>query len=284
MTRSLSLSILVLTLFFAHRPAIAGEPDSPPPAPEEAPTQTAPSPGPTPPEAPAPAVQPPTKLPIPADEEIVASVKETLEKDSDLTANADLTVRCEVGILTVGGKARTLAQLRQAERLAGSVRGVLDVVVTAAVTTRGVPDSQILMEAQQAFDIPSFAGDRIGVAVSEGRMRLDGIVTSYARKLLAEKTASGIEGVTLILNSLRVASVSEGNDEELAHRILLLLTGGLTPIPGEFDVTVKNGRALLKGHVPLYYLRQQAQRLAFSVGGVKEVDNRLTVDPSTPTP
>jgi osmotically-inducible protein OsmY len=284
MTRSPSLSILVLTLAFAHPPASAEEPESPPAAPPEAQTQTAPSPGPTPPETAAPAIEPPAKLSIPTDEEIVASVKETLQRDSDLTANADLVVKCEVGILTLGGRARTLAQLRQAERLAGTVRGVLDVVVTAAVTTRGAPDSQILMEAQRAFDIPSFSGDRIGVAVSEGRIRLDGTVISYARKLLAEKTASEIEGVTLILNSLKVVTAPEGNDEELAHRILLLLTGGLTPIPGEFEVTVKGGRALLKGHVPLYYLRQQAQRLAFSVGGVKEVDNRLTVDPAAPAP
>ena len=186
--------------------------------------------------------------------------------------------------MTLSGKAETLSLLLQAERRAGDIRGVLDVIVMAGITTAGRPDSQILLAIQTAMDVPAFRGDRVSVEVTEGEVRLSGTTATYARKLLAERSASEVPGVSAVQNNLSVVAPSEGNDAELERRVRLLLTGGMTPVPGEFDVRVKDREVLLTGTVPLYSNRIQAERLAFSVGGVKAVRNQLKVDPSLQPP
>jgi osmotically-inducible protein OsmY len=266
---------ILLGLLALLAPAAGGAQEpSPPPAPQ---TQTAPA---------APATPSPLGLqerpPVPAhsDEEIRAAVEEALSRDVSIAQHARLRVGCEEGILTLSGEAETLEILNQARRLAGDTRGVLDVVVLAGISTRGAPDPQILMEIQQALDIPTFRGDSISVGVHGGQVNLTGTATTYARKLLADAAASAVPGVVEIINSLRVVAPREGDDNELEQRIRRLLTGGLTPVPGVFIVAVQGDHATLKGKVPLFSHRIQAERLALSVGGISSVDNRLKVDPS----
>ena len=103
-------------------------------------------------------------------------------------------------------------------------------------------------------------------------------------QILAERSALEVPGVVAVRNNLRVTAPPEGDDGALAWRIRLLLTGGLTPIPGRFDVAVKNRDAVLDGEVPLYSHRIQAERLALSVGGILTVQNRLKVNPSLALP
>jgi osmotically-inducible protein OsmY len=186
--------------------------------------------------------------------------------------------------VTLSGRAETLSVLFQAERRAGEIRGVLDVVILAGVSSSGISDSQILLEIQQALTAPAFRGDTIAVSVVGGSVHLSGTSVTYARKLLAERSASEVHGVVSVQNNLRVVAPAEGDDSELARRIQLLLTGGMTPVPGSFEVSVKNRRAVLRGKVPLYAHRMQAERLALSVGGVLSVENRLKVEPSQSIP
>jgi osmotically-inducible protein OsmY len=262
------------------QPLHARQESAPPPQ-----TQTAPAP-PQPPAAPERAVpspeppSPPPAAPLPSDEEICARIGEALERDAAISGHGTFKAKCEEGIVTLSGKGETLSVLKQAERRAGDVLGVLDVVVLASISTAGAPDPKILLEIQQALDVPAFRGDDIAVAVMEGRVHLNGTTTTYARKLLAERSASEVPGVISAQNNLRVVAPPEGNDTELARRIRLLLTGGLTPVPGNFEVTVKDRQAVLRGKVPLYSHRLQAERLALSVGGIVSVQNRLKVDPT----
>ena len=243
--------------------------------PASAPEQTAPAPGPVP---------SPPQAPLPTDEEIRARVEEALSRDKGIAGHGTFRVACEEGIVTLTGSAETLSVLRQAERRAGDILGVLDVVITCNISTAGALDSRILLEIQRALELPAFRGDSISAAVTDGHVQLRGTTATYARKLLADRSTSEVPGVVGIRNNLRVVAPPEGDDGALAWRIRLLLTGGLTPIPGRFDVTVKNREVLLSGEVPLYSQRIQAERLALSVGGIVAVENRLKVDPSLALP
>jgi osmotically-inducible protein OsmY len=211
-------------------------------------------------------------------------VEEALSRDAGIAGHGTFRVKCEEGIVTLSGSAETLSVLRQAERRAGDILGVLDVVIVCNISTAGAPDSQILLAIQRALDLPAFRGDNIAVAVIDGHVHLSGTTATYARKLLAERSASEVPGAVAVRNNLRVAAPPEGDDAALAWRIRLLLTGGLTPIPGRFDVTVKGREVVLRGEVPLYSHRIQAERLALSVGGIVAVENRLKVDPSLASP
>ena len=221
---------------------------------------------------------------LPTDEEIRARVEEALSRDSGIAGHGTLQVECKDGIVSLTGSAETLSVLRQAERRAGDVLGVLDVVTGCNLSTAGIPDPRILLEIQRSMDLPAFRGDSISVAVIDGHVHLRGTTATYARKLLAERSALEVPGVVAVRNNLRVTAPPEGDDGALAWRIRLLLTGGLTPIPGRFDVAVKNRDAVLDGEVPLYSHRIQAERLALSVGGILTVQNRLKVNPSLALP
>ena len=273
--KNVCLSILLGVLVLSIPPATGAEE---PPAKPEPQTQTAPAvPGTPPPvdlQERRPTVSPPS------DEEIRAAVEEALARAVSISEHAKLRVGCEEGILTLSGEAETLEVLHEARRLSGDTRGVLDVAVAAGISTRGAPDPQILLEIQQALDIPTFRGDSISVGVQGGQVTLNGTAATFAGKLLAESAASAVPGVVEIVNNLRVVAPREGDDTELERRIQRLLTGGLAPVPGAFTVTVQGGRAILKGKVPLFSHRIQAERLALSVGGISSVDNRLKVDPS----
>ena len=238
------------------------------PAPPATPGEAAAAPAPAPPPA-----------PLPTDEEIQARVEEALARDAGIAGHGTFRVKSEEGIVTIAGSAETLSVLKQAERRAGDIRGVLDVVILCKISTSGAPDSQILMDIQRALDLPAFRGDNIAVAVMDGQVHLNGTTATYARKLLAERGASEVPGTVSVQNNLRVTAPSEGDDAALAWRIRLLLTGGLTPVPGRFDVTVSRREAVLRGEVPLYSHRTQAERLALSVGGIVGVQNRLKVNP-----
>jgi len=243
--------------------------------PAPAPEQAAPAPGPVP---------SPPQAPLPTDGEIRARVEEALSRDTGIAGHGTFRVACEEGIVTLTGSAETLSVLRQAERRAGDILGVLDVVITCNISTAGALDSRILLEIQRALELPAFRGDSISAAVTDGYVQLRGTTATYARKLLAERGASEAPGAVSVQNNLRVTAPSEGDDAALAWRIRLLLTGGLTPIPGRFDVTVSRREAILRGEVPLYSHRIQAERLALSVGGILGVQNRLKVNPSLDLP
>ena len=218
--------------------------------------------------------------PLPTDGEIQARVEEALSRDAGIAGHGAFRVKSEEGIVTITGSAETLSILKQAERRAGDIRGVLDVIILCKITTAGAPDSQILMDIQRALDLPAFRGDNIAVAVMDGQVHLNGTTATYARKLLAERSALEAPGALSVQNNLRVTAPPEGDDAALAWRIRLLLTGGLTPVPGRFDVTVSRREAILRGDVPLYSHRILAERLALSVGGILGIQNRLKVNPS----
>ena len=285
--RGPALALLVALLFGPpSSPAQSRGEDVAPPATQ---TQTAPaptgaeaSPGTaTPDSGPAPSAPP---APLPSDQEISARVEEAFSRDPAISGHGNFRVKTEEGIVMISGSAETLSVLRQAERRAGDILGVLDVVISCSISTAGAPDSQVLLDIQSALDVPAFRGDRISVAVMNGQVHLNGTTATYARKLLAERSASEAPGAVSVQNNLRVAAPPEGDDAALAWRIRLLLTGGLTPIPGRFDVTVKGREAVLRGEVPLYSHRIQAERLALSVGGIVGIQNRLVVSPSLAFP
>jgi osmotically-inducible protein OsmY len=219
-----------------------------------------------------------------SDERIEAAVDAALTSSENAAAISGLKPRSDEGILTLGGTVETLYALDQAVRQAGTVPGVVDVVVTATVPRSKFPDSQILGEVQQALQTPSFSFVGFQASVGGGRVVLTGTSGSYAQKLLAEKEISKISGVVEIQNRIAVTSETNVSPEALSRLVLSKLTGGPAPVPGRFQVSVHGSEAILTGRVPLYINRLEASEISLAVPGIRDVDNRLVVDPGLLTP
>jgi osmotically-inducible protein OsmY len=146
-----------------------------------------------------------------SDERMEAAVEAALSRLDNVSGTSDLKVGCDEGILILGGTVETLYTLDQAVRRAGSIPGVVDVVVTATVPRLGIPDSGILAGVQQALRTPSFSFVNIQASVGGGRVALTGTCGSYTQKLLAEREISKISGVVEVKN--RIAVTSETNSQ-----------------------------------------------------------------------
>jgi osmotically-inducible protein OsmY len=219
-----------------------------------------------------------------SDARIEQAVSAVLADSETVSGAAGLKVRCDEGILTLGGKADTLYALSQAVRRAGAVPGVVDVVVTATVPRLKIPDSQILADVQLALQTPSFSFMGIQASVGGGRVVLTGKCGSYAQKLLAEQEISKISGVVEMQNRIDVTSETNVSEEALSRLVLSRLSRGPTPVAGRFQVSVHGKLAILTGRVSLYLNRLEASEIALGVPGINEVDNRLVVDPSLSPP
>ncbi|MCI0568317.1 MAG: BON domain-containing protein [Acidobacteria bacterium] len=213
------------------------------------------------------------------DERLEAAVEAALTRSESLSEIAGLKVQCDEGILTLRGTVKTLYTLDQAVRQAGTVAGVVDVVVTAAVPRLGIPDSEILAGVRQALQTPSFSFVNIQASVGGGRVALTGTCGSYSQKLLAEREISKIPGVVQVQNRIAVTAQANASEERLARLVLSRLTGPSGPAEGLFRVSIRGSVAILTGRVPLYLSRLEAEETALGVPGIQQVDNRLVVDP-----
>ena len=213
-----------------------------------------------------------------SNDQVEAAVEAALARAESVSGSSGLKVRCDEGILTLGGTAETLYSLNQAVRQAGTVPGVVDVVVTA-VPRPGVSDSEIRAGAQQVLQTPSFSYVNNQAAVGSGRVTLNGTSGSYAQKLLAEREISKIPGVVEVRNRIAVTSETNLSDERLALVVLSRLTSASGAIAGLFRVSIRGSVAILTGRVPLYLSRLEASETALGVSGIQQVDNRLLVDP-----
>lgn len=68
------------------------------------------------------------------------------------------------------------------------------------------------------------------------------------------------------------------DDDELLRTICERLAGDSDVDTSDIDVSVREGRVVLAGLVPSQQARQDAEAIAMSTRGVREVENRLNVE------
>ena len=84
------------------------------------------------------------------------------------------------------------------------------------------------------------------------------------------------------MNLLKVASKEPLSDATVANKVSKAIARDVVLFDEDFDVTVTNGVASLKGDVSSYFAREQAEDVCARVPGVKDIDNRLTVTYEVP--
>ena len=129
---------------------------------------------------------------------------------------------------------------------------------------------------------PQLRDCEIGVAVRDGVVTLSGAVSTYAKKLAAERATERVSGVRAVADDLVVnfAGSLRRTDTEIAHAAVNALAWN-TEVPDE-KVTIKvdNGWITLEGSVPWRFHADAAERAVRYLMGVKGVTNMLLVVPS----
>jgi osmotically-inducible protein OsmY len=133
---------------------------------------------------------------------------------------------------------------------------------------------------------PRVAPSEIGVSVREGVVTLTGAVDSYARKWVAEEAAQRVKGVKAVANDIdvRLGVGSERSDSDIAAAVVHAIEWDAGLPSEEVKVAVSKGWVTLHGEVDWQHQRQDVERLARAITGVKGVSNLIHLKAkATPT-
>ena len=121
----------------------------------------------------------------------------------------------------------------------------------------------------------------IGVAVDQDVVTLTGHVASYAQKLAAISAVRRVKGVHGIADEIEVrySSDEKTSDDEIAKRVINVLSWDSVIPSNAIQVTVRDGLVILTGKVNWYYQKSSAERDIRGLSGVRSVVNNIEIEP-----
>lgn len=121
----------------------------------------------------------------------------------------------------------------------------------------------------------------IGVAVDQDVVTLTGHVASYAQKLAAISAVRRVKGVHGIADEIEVRHSSDErtSDDEIAKRVINVLSWDSVVPSNTIQVTVQDGLVTLTGKVNWYYQKSSAERDVRGLSGVRSVVNNIEIEP-----
>lgn len=213
------------------------------------------------------------------DKEIRQQVEEALDWDPQIGMR-DIAVAVREGVVTLAGFVLTWSERAQAEADAKRVTGVLgianDIEVRLPLVGRK-PDPQIAREVIAALQNEMAAlCEHIRVRVADGRVTLEGEVEGHYERARVEEIVRRIKGVRSFGNE--VVAKPQIVPLEIKRKI-----ADAFKVTAEIDAdsiavdTADEGTIILTGSVSSLAEREAIERAAWSVPGVKRVENRVEV-------
>lgn len=141
-------------------------------------------------------------------------------------------------------------------------------------------DSKIKLDVQDELSWePSIDETKIGVAVDEGVVTLSGEVSSYAKKMAAEKAAKSVYGVKAVAEDIVVKYPFslDKSDTEIAKAALDALKWHSSVPNDTVKVKVEDGWVYLSGELKWGYQKNSAKNAIKDLTGVKGVINNITI-------
>jgi osmotically-inducible protein OsmY len=219
-------------------------------------------------------------FPQPSDAQLERRIREELSQDLRVEDPYKLDITVVNGNVTLRGLVSSYYQ----KHLAGEdVRNVVGVGWVANVLTVWVAwrdDSAIREDVQFAIDADSLLnGQDIGIQVAGGVVTLTGRVDVFYEKLHAEDVVSRVRGVRDVVDTLRVEQTFFSSDAAIQDAVKRrleadVLTGS---VADRISIRVKRGQATMAGNVDTWPEYREAARVVLLTGGVRALDNRLTV-------
>ena len=187
----------------------------------------------------------------------------------------------ENGKVTIKGDVNTLYDKLNIFDIVSAVKGVKEISDQVDVNTTLLPDSMIADQIEHALQYNSviLEPDKINVKVDEGFVFLNGKVSFYKEKLVAETLASQQDGVKGIENDINVLPPKqERSDENIRSILSEILINKFPMIKDKVNITVNNGDVVLGGEVESLWEKSNLRKEFLQVLGVKSVTENLKVN------
>ncbi|QLL10752.1 BON domain-containing protein [Pseudomonas chlororaphis] len=205
-------------------------------------------------------------------------ILEELEFQPDIDA-ANIGVTVENGVVTLTGHVNSYAQKISAERAVKGIKGVRALAEEIQVRLEkgaGTADDTI---ANRAANILSWSSDvpegDIKIMVQNGWITLEGEVDWQYQKETAERAVRKLSGVVGVDNRLTLRPRVDVAD--IQQRIEDALKRNAEIDAKAIHIKVDGDVVKLEGKVHLWRERQIAERAAWSVPGVRKVDDHLLI-------
>ena len=211
------------------------------------------------------------------DKTLRQNVMDELEFEPSIDAE-HIGVAVEGGIVTLTGHVTSYAQKIHAELTAGRVKGVRGIAQEIEVryaSTRPIADDQIAKRAADALELSLVPPGSVQVSVQKGWVKLTGKVDWQYQKASAESAVSGLDGVTGLGNHIEIKPHAEPKD--VKRKIVAALHRSAQVEADNIRVFVTGGKVKLEGKVKAWSERRMVERAAWSVPGVADVEDQLTV-------
>ncbi|MEF9674144.1 BON domain-containing protein [Pseudomonas sp. MWU13-2100] len=206
------------------------------------------------------------------------TILEALEFQPEIDA-ANIGVAVENGVVTLSGHVKSYAQKVSAEQAVKSVKGVralAEEIQVRLAKGAGMDDDTIATRALHIISWSSdIADDAVKVIVQKGWITLEGEVDWQYQKETAERAVRKLSGVLGVNNQITLRARVDVVD--IQQRIEDALKRNAEIDAKGIHVKVDGDVVKLEGKVNLWRERQLAARAAWSVPGVRKVQDHLLI-------
>lgn len=200
-------------------------------------------------------------------------------------STGQLDVKAENGFITLTGSVNNILVRDKAIELASMIKGVRGVINLIRVEPHAIGDLELKNNIEYALaHDPVLESFTIGVEVSEGDVNLQGMVTSWHEKNLAEEVTKRVTGVRSVENNIAFLYREDRPDEEIRQDVTSLLRNDMRIQDGLIDVSVEAGAVRLSGKVGNLSEKNIATTLAWVSGTDTVITEDLEVLSEDPDP
>ena len=213
------------------------------------------------------------------DHDLLANVTDELRREPSLDEK-DIGVAVKDGVVTLTGRVPSYAQRFAVEHAVERVSGVralaneLDVRLPSA---KERSDTDVALAAANALqwdtEVPD---DTVKVTVVNGWVTLEGHVEWNFQKAAAERAVRFLTGVKGVTNL--IALTPRVSPTDVMERIGEALTRSAGLDAKRITVDVQGNTVTLRGIVHSWSERTEAERAAWSVSGVTEVEDQIVIE------
>lgn len=212
------------------------------------------------------------------DGHIEQGVRAELNVSLDAPSRRFVGVAVEHGVVSLTGFVDSYAQKWAVERAAARVLGVKDVRNYLDVLPPQDPsgeDRRIRRAARHALEWDARVPAGVLCDVTDGVLRLRGVVERFSQREAAEEAVRNLMGVRDVVNEIRVAPAPSRSDVETDIEAAIRRRFGTDG--RRIWIATANGVVTLSGVVATYAMLDELERTVRSIPGVTRIDNQLLV-------
>jgi osmotically-inducible protein OsmY len=192
---------------------------------------------------------------------------------------AQIGVTVEHGVVTLLGHVRSYAQKTAIERIVKGMKGVRAIAEEIKVRPaigKQVADDQIATRAADIIDWTAHLPEgTIKIGVQDGWVALEGEVEWQYQRDAIVRAVRMLSGVVAVTNLIRLRRRPVASD--IKRRIEDALIRSAEIDAQQIQVSVKDDVVTLEGRINILHERDAIERTAWSVPGVRKVEDHLVV-------